>query len=74
MHEEALPWALWSAGVVQKQIGTSYTIIVMYLPGTWARLISGFETTLGHSKHFCTVFIQADVKSEIKTSRLGSAF
>ena len=29
---------------------------------------------MGHSGHFCTVFIHADVKSEIKTSRFGSAF
>ena len=43
----SFPWALWSAGVVQKQVGTSYSIIVMYLPGTWAYArgeFSGFKT------------------------------
>ena len=29
--------------------------------------VSGFETTPGHSGHFCTV-LHTDVKSEIKTS------
>ena len=34
----------------------------MYLPGTWARLISGFETTLGHSGHFCSVYNPPKIK------------
>ena len=34
---------------------------------------SGFETTPGHSGHFCTI-LHADEESEIKTSRFGSAF
>lgn len=62
---ESFPWALWSAGVVQKEVGTSYSIIVMYLPGTWAYARGSRQTTPGHSGHFCTV-LHTSMKCEIK--------
>ena len=70
---KCIPFGSLVSGCCQKPVLNAYTIIVMYLPVNAGGEFSGFETTPGHSGHFCTI-LQADVKSEIKTSRFGSAF